>query len=42
VLVARTVKGQGVPLMAGRAASHYAVLTERLHARVVRDMGSGS
>lgn len=40
VVIARTVKGKGVPLMAGKVASHYAVLSERLHARAVRGLES--
>ena len=36
VLIARTVKGQGVPLVAGKITSHYATLSNRMHARVVR------
>ncbi|MFD5325787.1 transketolase [Streptomyces sp. NPDC127092] len=33
VLIARTVKGQGLPFLAGRAASHYVTLSPRNHAR---------
>ncbi|MFY1636533.1 transketolase [Solwaraspora sp. WMMB335] len=33
VLIARTVKGHGLPFLAGRAASHYMTLSERNHAR---------
>lgn len=36
VLIARTVKGHGVPLVAGKVTSHYATLSDRLHARAVR------
>ena len=36
VLIARTVKGHGLPFLAGRAASHYVTLSERNHARAVR------
>ncbi|MFR9673247.1 transketolase [Streptomyces sp. TR06-5] len=35
VLIARTVKGQGLPFLAGRAASHYVTLSERNHARAM-------
>ena len=35
VLIARTVKGQGLPFLAGRAASHYVTLSPRNHARAV-------
>jgi transketolase len=35
VLIARTVKGHGLPFLAGRAASHYVTLSERNHARAV-------
>jgi transketolase len=33
VLIARTVKGNGVPFLAGRPESHYVRLSERTHAR---------
>lgn len=33
VLIARTVKGNGVPFLAGRAAGHYVTLSPRNHAR---------
>ncbi|AUG78717.1 Transketolase domain protein [Kitasatospora sp. MMS16-BH015] len=33
VLLARTVKGQGLPFLAGRAASHYVTLSPRNHSR---------
>lgn len=36
VLIARTVKGQGLPFLAGRSASHYVTLSPRNHARSVR------
>lgn len=36
VLIARTVKGQGLPFLAGRSASHYVTLSPRNHARAVR------
>ncbi|MGX5213701.1 transketolase [Streptomyces violaceus] len=36
VLIARTVKGQGLPFLAGRSASHYVSLSPRNHARAVR------
>ncbi len=36
VLIARTVKGNGLPFLAGRAASHYVTLSPRNHARAVR------
>ncbi|MFI8962673.1 transketolase [Streptomyces sp. NPDC053493] len=35
VLIARTVKGQGLPFLAGRAASHYVTLSPRNHARAM-------
>jgi transketolase len=35
VLIARTVKGYGLPFLAGRAAGHYVTLSERNHARAV-------
>lgn len=36
VLIARTVKGRGLPFLAGRSASHYVSLSPRNHARAVR------
>lgn len=36
VLIARTVKGNGLPFLAGRVASHYVTLSERNHARAIR------
>ena len=33
LLIAHTVKGQGIPAVAGRVQSHYATLSPRLHAR---------
>ncbi|MEU3859316.1 transketolase [Streptomyces sp. NPDC028722] len=36
VLIARTVKGHGLPFLAGRPASHYVTLSARNHARAVR------
>ncbi|WP_213451928.1 transketolase [Rhizomonospora bruguierae] len=36
VLIARTVKGHGLPFLAGRTASHYVTLSERNHARAIR------
>jgi transketolase len=36
VLIARTVKGQGLPFLAGSIASHYVTLSPRNHARAVR------
>jgi transketolase len=36
VLIARTVKGKGLPFLAGRPASHYVTLSPRNHARAVR------
>lgn len=36
VLIARTVKGHGVPFLAGRPASHYVTLSQRNHARAIR------
>jgi transketolase len=35
MLIARTVKGQGLPFLAGRAASHYVTLSPRNHARAI-------
>ncbi|GAB4052482.1 transketolase [Catellatospora paridis] len=35
VLIARTVKGQGLPFLAGRASSHYVTLSPRNHARAI-------
>ncbi|MFD4553515.1 transketolase [Streptomyces sp. NPDC058469] len=35
VLIARTVKGQGLPFLAGRSASHYVTLSPRNHIRAV-------
>jgi len=35
VLIARTVKGRGLPFLAGRASGHYVTLSERNHARAV-------
>jgi transketolase len=35
VLIARTVKGHGLPFLAGRASSHYVTLSERNHARAI-------
>ncbi|MBD0669423.1 transketolase [Streptomyces sp. CBMA156] len=36
VLITRTVKGQGLPFLAGRSASHYVTLSPRNHARAIR------
>lgn len=36
VLIARTVKGQGLPFLAGRGASHYVTLSPHNHARAIR------
>ena len=33
MLIARTVKGHGLPFLAGRSASHYVTLSPRNHAR---------
>ncbi|NWF30202.1 transketolase [Streptomyces sp. PKU-EA00015] len=38
VLIARTVKGQGLPFLAGRSVSHYVTLSPRNHARAVRGL----
>ncbi|GAA0438469.1 transketolase [Streptomyces luteireticuli] len=38
VLIARTVKGQGLAFLAGRSASHYVKLSPRNHARAVRGL----
>lgn len=35
VLIARTVKGHGLPFLAGRAAGHYVTLSQRNHARAM-------
>ena len=35
ILIARTVKGHGLPFLAGRVASHYVTLSERNHARAI-------
>lgn len=40
VLIARTVKGHGLPFLAGRSASHYVTLSPRNHARAVRALGT--
>ena len=36
VLIARTVKGQGLPFLADRTASHFVKLSQRNHARALR------
>lgn len=36
MLIARTVKGNGLPFVAGKAASHYVTLSPRNHARAMR------
>jgi transketolase len=36
LLIAKTVKGQGIPFVAGKAASHYVTLSARNHARARR------
>ncbi|MEV6980969.1 transketolase [Sphaerisporangium sp. NPDC051017] len=41
LVVARTVKGQGLPMVAGKVHSHYATLSERMHARAVRALRAG-
>lgn len=41
VLIARTVKGQGLPFLAGRAASHFVKLSDRNHARARRALEEG-
>ncbi|MER5596773.1 transketolase [Streptomyces sp. NPDC002265] len=41
VLIARTVKGHGLPFLAGRSASHYVTLSPRNHARAVRALRDG-
>lgn len=44
VLIARTVKGHGLPFLAGRSASHYVTLSPRNHARAIgalRAAGAG-
>ncbi|RCG32131.1 transketolase [Sphaerisporangium album] len=41
VVVASTVKGQGLAMVAGKAHSHYATLSERMHARAVRALRAG-
>jgi transketolase len=40
LLLANTVKGNGVGLVAGKVNSHYATLSPRLHARFVRSLES--
>ena len=40
VLIARTVKGHGIPFLAGRGASHYVTLSPRSHARAVHALRS--
>jgi transketolase len=40
VLIADTVKGNGLPFLAGRAASHYVTLSARNHARAVAALRS--
>lgn len=35
VLIARTIKGHGLPFLAGRTASHYVTLSKRNHARAI-------
>ena len=42
VLIARTVKGHGLPFLAGRAASHYVTLSERNHARAIAALRAGA
>lgn len=42
VLIARTVKGQGLPFLAGRPGSHYVTLSPRNHARAVRALGGAA
>lgn len=37
-VIARTVKGQGVAMVAGRVSGHYVRLNERAHARAVRQL----
>ncbi|WP_430791113.1 transketolase [Actinoplanes sp. G11-F43] len=41
VLIARTVKGHGLPFLAGRSASHYVTLSARNHARAVGALRAG-
>ena len=33
LLLAHTVKGQGIPAVAGKVQAHYATLSPRMHAR---------
>ncbi|GII85568.1 transketolase, N-terminal subunit [Sphaerisporangium siamense] len=40
-LVARTVKGQGLAMVAGKPNSHYATLSDRMHARLARALQAG-
>ncbi|MFJ6618271.1 transketolase [Kitasatospora sp. NPDC091335] len=40
VLITRTVKGQGLPFLAGRSASHYVTLSPRNHARAIRALST--
>lgn len=42
VLIARTVKGHGLPFLAGRPASHYVTLSERNHARAMAALRAGA
>ena len=46
VLIARTVKGRGLPFLAGRSSGHYVTLSPRNHARAIRALraaeGEGS
>ncbi|GLY28390.1 transketolase [Kineosporia sp. NBRC 101731] len=41
VLIARTVKGQGLPFLAGHSSSHYVTLSARHHARAIRALRAG-
>jgi len=40
VIIARTVKGHGLPFLAGRSASHYVTLSPRNHARALSALRS--
>lgn len=41
VLIARTTKGNGLPFLAGRSASHYVTLSPRNHERALSALRSG-
>jgi transketolase len=41
LLIARTVKGQGIPFVAGKVQSHYATLSPRSHAKAMAALRDG-